>query len=109
MNIQKCNASACWLDRFKNWFGFKNVNLHEEMGGVDVAAIGKEAMKHFDENWLNTINCIFRRMILLKLILTAIIRLTKYINISGMMLPASDPLIIEGDHISETSSINRNW
>ena len=28
MNIQKYNASAGWLDRFQNYYGFKNFNLH---------------------------------------------------------------------------------
>ena len=31
MNIQKYNASAGWFDCFKNWYGFKNGNLHGEM------------------------------------------------------------------------------
>jgi hypothetical protein len=35
MNIQKYNASAGWLDRFKNWYGFKNVNLHGEICDVN--------------------------------------------------------------------------
>ena len=35
MNIQQ-------LDRFKNWYGMKNLNLHSEMGDVDFAAISEE-------------------------------------------------------------------
>ena len=42
MNIQKCNASAGWLDRFTNCYCFKNVNLHEEIFDVNISAIGEE-------------------------------------------------------------------
>ena len=39
MNIQKYNASAGWLDRFKNWYSFKNVNLYGEICDINLSAI----------------------------------------------------------------------
>jgi hypothetical protein len=38
-------ASNGWLHRFKNCYGLKNINLHGEMGDVDLAAIDVEIKK----------------------------------------------------------------
>jgi DDE superfamily endonuclease/Tc5 transposase DNA-binding domain len=38
-------ASNGWLHRFKNRYGLKNINLHGEMGDVDLAAIDEEIKK----------------------------------------------------------------
>ena len=35
MNIQKFNASACWLDCFTKRYGFNYVNIYGEIGSID--------------------------------------------------------------------------
>ena len=54
MNIQQFTASAGWLDRFKNRYGLKNLNLHGEMGDVDFAAISEEKLVCFFVAFPNT-------------------------------------------------------
>ena len=59
MNIQKYNASAGWLDRFKNWYGFKNVNLHGEICDVNISAIGEEMKERRQKQAEYNLDCIF--------------------------------------------------
>jgi Tc5 transposase DNA-binding domain/CENP-B N-terminal DNA-binding domain len=59
MNIQNFNASAGWLDRFKSRYGLKNVNLHVEMGDVDIAAIDEEMRALRQKIAAYDLECIF--------------------------------------------------
>ena len=52
MNIQQ-------LDRFKNWYGMKNLNLHGEMGDVDFAAISEEMKALRQKLSEYSLDCIF--------------------------------------------------
>ena len=59
MNIQQFTASAGWLDRFKNRYGLKNLNLHGEMGDVDFAAISEEMRALRQKLSEYSLDCIF--------------------------------------------------
>ena len=61
MNIQKYNASAGWLDRFRNWYSFKNVNLHGEICDVNISAIGEEMKERRQKQAEYNLDWIFNR------------------------------------------------
>jgi len=61
MNIQKHNASAGWLDRFRNWYSFKNVNLHGEICDVNISAIGEEMKERRQKQAEYNLDWIFNR------------------------------------------------
>ena len=58
MNIHKYNASAGWLDYFKSWYGFKNLNLHGKIRNVNLAAIGEELKERRQKLAESNLDCI---------------------------------------------------